>query len=90
MKRWLALLVVIAAAAYAAAALSPSTPLAGVQNAYAKPCYAGGGYVHAVFPWGHRCIRAGQYCKKSQNPQYHRYGFQCVNGELRKKKKAKK
>jgi hypothetical protein len=78
-----ALLVVIAVAAFSAAAVSPAgAPGIGPQSAYAHTCYAG--YVHAVFPWGHRCIRAGQFCKKVNNPQYHKYGFQCVNGKLRK------
>ena len=46
--------------------------------------------MHAVFPWGHRCIRAGQFCKKVRNPEYHKYGFQCVNGKLRKQTGKKK
>jgi hypothetical protein len=81
MKRWLAL-PVVAAAVFAAAAVLPARVPVGVQSAYAKPCSAK--FVHAVFPWGHRCIRGGQYCKKERNPEYHKYGFQCVNGKLRK------
>jgi hypothetical protein len=81
MRRCFALSV-FAAAAFAVAALSPSRIAAvGAENAYANTCHKG--YVHAVFPWGQRCLRAGEYCKKVRNPQYHRYNFQCVNGKLR-------
>jgi hypothetical protein len=75
--------VVVAAAVFLAAAISPGqAPVVGAQSAYANHCYKG--YVHANFSWGTRCIRAGQYCKKVRNPEYHKYGFQCVNGKLRK------
>lgn len=88
MRRWLLLLVVAATAAFAVAAVSPArTPVVGTQNAYAKTCHKG--YVHANFPWGERCVRAGQYCKKVRNPEYHKYNFQCVNGKLRKQPKPK-
>ena len=52
------------------------------RSAGAKSCHKG--YTHAVFPWGERCVRSGQYCKKVRNPEYHRYLFQCVNGKLKK------
>jgi hypothetical protein len=43
------------------------------------------GYTHAVLPWGHKCLRAGQYCKRGQNRHYHRYGYHCKpNGRLRR------
>ena len=87
----IALIAIVAVAAFAAAAVSPAgSPGIGPQSAYAHSCFAGGGYVHAVFPWGHRCIRAGQFCKKVRNPEYHKYGFQCVNGKLRKQPGKKK
>jgi hypothetical protein len=39
-----------------------------------KPCSAG--YVHAVLSWGHKCLRAGQFCKVG-NREYLKYGFYC-------------
>ena len=72
----------IVCVAFVAAALSPGhLSVLGVQNASAKTCHKG--YVHAVLPWGERCLRAGERCKKVRNPEYHRYQFQCVNGKLR-------
>jgi hypothetical protein len=84
MRRLLAALV-LSAAIFAAAGVSPvGMPAIGTQSAYAKPCPAG--FVHAVFTWStrHRCLKAGQYCERAGNPQYHKYGFQCVNNRLRK------
>jgi hypothetical protein len=43
------------------------------------------GYTHAVLSWGHKCLRAGQYCKKGKNREYHRYGYHCKrNGRLKR------
>ena len=81
MKRWITL-PVVAVAVFAAAAVMPARAPISAQSAYAKSCHRG--YTHATFPWGERCIRAGQYCKKVRNPEYHKFGFQCVNGKLRK------
>lgn len=25
----------------------------------------------------HKCLRAGEYCKRNKNSEYHRYGFHC-------------
>jgi hypothetical protein len=61
----------------AGAATAATTP-----SSAAKTCHSG--YVHATLTWGERCLRAGQYCKKVDNPQYHKYVFQCVNGKLMK------
>jgi len=83
----LALLAVVAVAAFAALAVLPArAPLVGTPNAYAKDCPPG--FTHAVVSWTtrHRCLKAGQYCKKVRNPDYHKYGFQCVNGKLRKQR----
>jgi hypothetical protein len=81
----LALVVVVAAAAFAAAAISPiQAPVLGAQSAYASHCKPG--FKHADVSWSSkpRCLKAGQFCKKVRNPEYHKYGFQCVNGKLRK------
>ena len=75
---------VVAAALFAAVpaanvqASSPATP----QAVAAKPCSSG--WTHAALPWGHKCLRGGQYCKKGQNRLYRRYGYVCKrNGRLR-------
>jgi hypothetical protein len=75
---------VVAAALFAAAAVSPTGTPVGPQSAYAKDCPKG--FVHATFSWTtrHKCLKAGQYCERAGNPQYHKYGFQCVNNRLRK------
>ena len=74
-------LLVVAAAVFAAVAVSPAM---GAQSALAKVCPKG--FVHAEFTWTtrHKCLKAGQYCERAGNPQYHKYGFQCVNNRLRK------
>jgi hypothetical protein len=45
------------------------------QAVAAKSCPPG--YTHAALSWGHKCLRAGQYCKKDANGEYHRYDFHC-------------
>jgi hypothetical protein len=35
------------------------------------------GYTNANLSWGHKCLRAGQYCKISADRQYRRYRFHC-------------
>jgi hypothetical protein len=87
MKGRLVLLVVCGAAVIAAAAVSPAGATVAVPKASAKTCYRG--YVHANFPWGERCIRAGQFCKLKNNPQYKKYGFKCEKGKLRTQPKTK-
>jgi hypothetical protein len=31
----------------------------------------------------HKCLRRGQFCSKSKDSQYHKYGFHCHNGRLK-------
>jgi hypothetical protein len=72
MKRLLYLLVTVAALAASAAHVAPAAP--------AKTCRAG--YVHAVLPWGEKCLHAGEFCKIKGDRYYHRYGFHCHTGRL--------
>jgi hypothetical protein len=46
-----------------------------VSAAAAKPCSSG--YKHAVIGGAHKCLRRGQFCARSADRQYHRYGFHC-------------
>ena len=48
----------------------------------AKSCSSG--YKHAVIGGKHKCLRKGQFCSKSKDKQYHKYGFHCHNGRLKK------
>src|SRR4249920_1563080 len=47
-----------------------------------KRCPGGG--VRAVVAGTQTCLKAGQRCKRSLDRQYHRYGFHCHTGRLRK------
>ena len=40
-----------------------------------KKCEAG--YIDARLPWGRRCLVHGQYCRKSRDKAYHKFGFHC-------------
>ena len=79
MKRRLALLLALAVTAVGAASAAPALPSVAPATA-AKSCSAG--YVHAVLSWGHKCLRAGQFCKIKGDREYHRYGFHCHTGRL--------
>jgi hypothetical protein len=69
----------------AALALAPvgaaQAPAAAPQAVAAKTCRSG--YTHASLPWGHKCLRRGQFCKISGDRSYHRYGYHCHTGRLR-------
>jgi hypothetical protein len=73
---------VIASLALAAGA-AHATPAPAAPIHALKPCSAG--YVHAVLSWGHKCLRAGEFCKVG-NREYLRYGFYCPpSGHLRRR-----
>lgn len=45
----------------------------------------GAGYVSASLPWGHKCLRAGEFCKVG-NVAYRRFGYVCPStGHLRRR-----
>lgn len=76
MKRRLLLALALAAIALpaGASASSASTTRAACSSSY----------VSANLPWGHKCLRAGEFCKVG-NTAYRRYGFVCpVTGHLRR------
>jgi hypothetical protein len=83
MKRRLAALAVAASLAGAAPAVAPvfdGSPVAPAP-AVAKSC--GGGYTHAVIRGAHKCLRRGQFCARSADRQYHRYGYHCHQRDSR-------
>ena len=73
----LAALALIAAAPTSGGAADPSPTITA-----AKSCKSG--WRHAVLPNGHKCLRAGQFCKKAWDSRYHKYGFHCHNGRLKR------
>ena len=64
----------IGAAPAASSALGAPAKGSAVVSA-AKPC--GSGYKHAVIGGQHKCLRRGQYCARSRDRKYHRYGYHC-------------
>ena len=61
----------IGGAPAAPAAVSADPPIARA----AKSCSSG--YTHAVIRGSHKCLRRGQFCARSADRQYHRYGYHC-------------
>jgi hypothetical protein len=83
------LLAVAAAAATivvlaAMAILATAAPAASSTPTARQHALCGSGYVAASLPWGHKCLRSGQFCKVG-NRAYLRYGFYCPSsGHLRR------
>lgn len=78
-RKHIALLSVVAAIAGAPFA-------APVANAAPLHTACGAGYVSARLPWGHKCLRAGEFCKVG-NRAYRRYGFFCPrSGHLKRRR----
>jgi hypothetical protein len=76
MKGRIALLLVAASTAFGAAAVAPAAEsFALTPVASAKPCSSG--WTHAVIGGEHKCLRAGQFCARRYDSQYHRYGYHC-------------
>lgn len=83
MKRRLTALAVagcVFVAAPAGAPIRAPAPLAPAA-ALAKPCK--GSYTHAVIGGAHKCLRRGQFCARSRDREYHRYGFHCHKRDAR-------
>ena len=79
MKKRLALFAIVLAGVAA--------PLANPSVSAAAPAQitCSASYVSANLPWGHKCLRAGEFCKVG-NPAYLRYGFSCpTSGHLRRR-----
>ena len=72
MKRRLALVLAVVAAGVGSVS-APAAPV--VPLAAAKPCSSG--WTHGVIGGEHKCLRAGQFCARRYDSQYHRYGYHC-------------
>jgi hypothetical protein len=78
MKKRLALLLLLAAFAGLSATAEPAGA-APMQSSCSSS------YVSANLPWGHKCLRAGEFCKV-RNRAYLKYGFVCPStGHLRRR-----
>lgn len=74
MRRLLAL--GFAALAFAAATAGSMAGTPAVSPAMvAKSCSSG--WTHAIIGGEHKCLRAGQYCARRYESQYHRYSYHC-------------
>jgi hypothetical protein len=80
-SRALGLLAALALIAAAPTAGSSAGDGSAASITAAKSCSSG--YKHAALPWGHKCLRRGQFCKKSGDKSYHKYGYHCHNGRLK-------
>jgi hypothetical protein len=79
MRLRFASLLAVAALGFGAAGSAQARPASPVEAA----CSAG--YVSANLPWGHKCLRAGEFCKIG-NKAYLKYGFVCPkSGHLRRR-----
>jgi hypothetical protein len=58
-------------------AATPASPVA----VAAKSCPSG--FVKATISGSTKCLHAGEFCSRSAQRQYERYGFRCVGGRLR-------
>jgi hypothetical protein len=79
MSRRFAVLVAVLVASWGATAMAPvasSAPLA-----VAKTCNSG--WTHAVIGSAEKCLRAGQFCTRAFDAQYHRYGYHCHKYDAR-------
>ena len=76
MKRRLVLVLAVAATTFSGAAVAPaSDPVTFRPAAHAKPCSSG--WRHGIIGGRHKCLRAGQFCARRYDRQYHRYGYHC-------------
>ncbi|MBS1887122.1 MAG: hypothetical protein JSU06_08025 [Actinobacteria bacterium] len=60
-----------------ASASGPRHPLTSVIQT-SKSCSSG--YTRAVLPDGVKCLHDGEFCTKTYQSYYHRYGYTCALG----------
>ena len=73
-------------AVFAIVVAGVASPIA-LPSASATPVHiaCSASYVSANLPWGHKCLRAGEFCKVG-NKAYISYGFTCpASGHLRRR-----
>ena len=57
-----------------------ATPAA-IAAPLAPASHCSAGWVSANLSWGHKCLRAGQFCKRGDR-EYAKFGFSCPSGRL--------
>jgi hypothetical protein len=69
-----------------AVAVAIATGGAGAPAAFAKSCPSG--YTRATIDGSQKCLRAGEYCDRSDQNEYRHYHYTCkdVNGTYRLKR----
>lgn len=80
MKRRFVLVLIALTVGLGGVGTAPATQPEATPVAAEKRC--GRGYVHAIIDRKHKCLRAGQFCARRFDRQYHRYGFHCHTGRL--------
>jgi len=75
MNRRLAILALVLAGFVAGGTASAAAPTTIPPLAVAKTCSSG--WKHAIIAGEHKCLRAGQFCTRRYDTQYHRYGYHC-------------
>lgn len=75
MRRLIVLCAILATSLVASVSSAPAATTAASHTCSAS-------YTHAVLPYGHRCLRRGQFCSMSIRSIYPRYGFRCIGGRL--------
>jgi hypothetical protein len=76
MRRTLAVLLA-SGALLGAPAIAPVFQPVGSPIAVAEAKKCSRGYKHAIIGGQHKCLRRGQYCARSRDREYHKYGFHC-------------
>ena len=81
MKRRFVILVAVVVASFAGGTVGPAQaallqPLG--PAVAAKSCRSGDR--HAIIGGEHKCLHTGQFCSRSYERQYRRYGFTCKPG----------
>jgi hypothetical protein len=74
--------VVLGLGCYGAAAATTATTPGNAAPLTAARALCGAGYVDALIGGAHKCLRAGEFCSPSHEPDYERYGFACLGGHL--------
>ncbi len=66
---------------FGAAAAAPPAVAPSVAIASAKSCSSG--WVKAKIDGSTKCLKRGQFCKRSADRQYRKYGFRCTKYDAR-------
>ena len=68
------LIAALATSAVMAVGVAPGAPAAATPIAHAA-CSTG--YESATIKGAHKCLRGGEYCARSSEREYSRYGYEC-------------